>query len=227
MTVAAAADTTATEQVTEATEATEAADDLLGDAAGAEGAEDAGAKKTESADDGDDLLDGKVGEEEKPEAAADGADEYGEFTIPEGYEADAELADISKPIFKELGLNKDQAQGLVEKLGPQILSKVGEKMAAQWKATQKQWAADAKKDADIFDASAKAVRPEVAVGRDYLGADFSAAIKQLGGNNHPAVLKALAKVGQALREDTPGFGKPAAKAKTAEQRLYPNDQPKS
>lgn len=211
--------------------ATNENEDLLGNTdagekSSADGDEKAGDQK---ADDGEDLLEGKVkdGEEGEGEADPNATPEDYEFKIPEGYELDAELADLSKPVFKELGLSNDEAQTLVEKLGPQILTKLGERQAAQWKTVQQGWAKEAKADPDIYDAATKAVRPEIAVARDYFGPEFTAAIKMLGGNNNPAVLKALAKVGKALGEDAPGFGKPAAAQKTAAERLYPNDQPKT
>lgn len=210
---------------------TDVADDLLGgDTAKAadEGKTDADAAKTET--DEDDLLDGKVkAEAEKKEGEGEAnpdAPSY-EFKVPEGFEADAELAEISKPVFAKHKLTQEQAQGLVEELGPQILARVGERQAAAWNQVKEGWAKEAKADPEIFDAAAKAVRPEVAKGRDYLGPDFTAAIKLVGANNHPAILKALARIGAAVSEDTPGFGsQPKAKV-TAEQRLYPNDQPKT
>jgi hypothetical protein len=212
-----------------ASAATAENEDLLGndntdDTASNPDGEKAGDQK---ADEGDDLLEGKVSEEEEGEGESTAAPEDYEFKIPEGYELDAELADISKPAFKEAGLSQEQAQALVEKLGPQILTKLGERQAAQWKDIQKGWAKESKSDPEIFDLNTKSVRPEIAVARSYFGPEFTAAIKMLGGNNNPAVLKALAKVGKALGEDGPGFGKPNAAPKTREERLYPNDQPKT
>lgn len=197
--------------------------DAAGATAAASTETDAASTADTSTNDEDDLLDGKVGaKDENGDAAGASDQEEYEFTIPEGYEADAELADAFKPVAKELGLSKDQAQGLVEKFAPQMLTKLGEKQATAWKTIQKQWAGEAKADAEIFDVTAKAVRPEIAVGRDYLGPEFAAAIKLLGGNNHPAVLKALAKVGKALGEDAPAFGNPAkGKKSDAAEILYP------
>jgi hypothetical protein len=211
---------------------TAAVDDLLGsDTAKVadEGATDVAADAKAETDE-DDLLDGKVkteAEKKEGETEANPDAPVYEFKVPEGFEADAELAEISKPVFAKHKLSQEQAQGLVEELGPQILARVGERQAAAWNQVKEGWAKEAKADPEIFDAAAKAVRPEVAKGRDYLGADFTAAIKLVGANNHPAVLKALARIGAALSEDTPGFGSQPKTKVTAEQRLYPNDQPKT
>lgn len=214
---------------------TEAAEDLLGTTTDA-GAADKGADGKDGKeaaapeDDSDDLLEGKVKkDEDKKEGEGDAASEtdYADIKIPEGYEADKELADISFPVFKEAGLKKEQAQALVENLGPKILTHIGEKYAKQWKETQSGWAKEFKNDAEYGGKNLDASLANVARARDYLGPDFTAAIKLVGGNNHPAILKALAKVGQALGEDTPAFGKPSAKESNQLERLYPNDQPKS
>ena len=201
-------------------------EDLLGETAKADEPAEGDDKAGDQDGDEDDLLDGKVKKDEEGEGDTAAPDDY-EFTIPEGYELDAELADISKPAFKEAGLTQDQAQNLVEKLGPQILTKLGEKQAAQWKAVQSAWAKEFKADPEYGGKNLDASLGNVARARDYLGPEFTASIKLLGGNNNPAVLKALAKVGKALGEDAPGFGKPAAVAKSAAERLYPNDQPKT
>ena len=206
------------------------ADDLLGDVAkpdaDASAAADKASDTTAGGIDEDDLLEGKVSKDgEDKKAAGEGADDYGDFKIPEGYEADAELAEMSKPIFKEANLNKEQAQTLVEKLGPQIMAKIGEKQAAAWAKQKDAWAKEAKADPEFGGKNLDASLADVAKARDFFGAEFTAAIKLVGANNHPAILKALAKVGKALSEDTPGFGKPKTTT-TAEQRLYPNDQPK-
>lgn len=219
-------DNTATDTVAGA----EGADDnvdLLGTGADTAAGGEAEKPAADAGED-DDLLEGKVGkdgEEEKP--AAEGDAPVYEFKIPEGFEADAELADLSKPVFAEMKLTAEQAQGVVEKLGPQILTKIGERQAAQWKTIQKDWAKEAKADPDFGGKNLETSLSHVAKARDYLGPEFTAAVKLVGANNHPAILKALAKIGTALGEDTPGFGKPVKAASTAEQRLYPNDQPKT
>lgn len=197
-------------------------EDLLGEPAPTGEPEGSDEGKAGDQEEDDDLLDGKVakGEEQNP------APEDYEFKIPEGYEQDAELTDAFKPVAKELGLSQDQAQGLVEKFGPQMLAKIGERQAAQWKDIQRTWANEFKNDPEYGGKNLEVSLGHVARARDFLGPDFTAAIKLTGGNNNPAILKALAKVGKALGEDEPGFGRPAAKAKTALETLYPNDQPK-
>jgi hypothetical protein len=195
--------------------------DLLGDVPAAETTE-APAADAPAEDDVDDLLEGKVSDAEE---TVDATPEDYQFTAPEGFELDTELADAFKPVAKELKLSQDQAQGLVEKFAPKLLAQIGERQAAQWKVVQHGWAKEAKSDPAIYDAASKSVRPEIAIARDYFGPEFTAVIKMLGGSNHPVVLKGLAKLGQGLGEDTPAFGQPSKATTTKEQRLYPNDQP--
>lgn len=213
------------------TDTAAAAEDLLGDVKADEGAKndaDAGQGEGEgdaAQDNSDDLLEGKVAED-KAEGDAAAAEDY-DLAPPEGYELDADLAESFKPVAKELKLSKEQAQGLVDQYGPKLMAQIGEKYAAQWKQTQQKWANEAKADPEFGGKNLEKSLADVARARDFFGPDFTAAIKLLGGNNHPAVLKALAKVGVALGEDTPGFGKPPSASTTPEQRLYPNDQPKT
>jgi len=215
---------------------TDAADDLLGDPKPAdkpaEGKADEPKTDTPAADEGDDLLDGKVGKDgdekqegEKPE----GEGEPVEYTLtpPEGYELDKDLADAFTPVAKELKLSQEQAQGLVEKFGPQMLAQIGEKQAKQWAEVKASWAKEFKSDPEYGGKNLDASLANVARARDYFGPEFTAAVKLLGGNNNPAILKALARMGAALGEDTPGFGAPPSPAKSREQRLYPNDPPKT
>lgn len=201
-----------------------ASEDLLGEVKPAEGDATAKGDKADdqAADDGDDLLEGKVAQEEGAEATPD---DY-TFTPPEGFELDEQLADAFKPVAKELKLSQDQAQGLVEKFAPQMLARFGEQQQAHWKEVQKQWAGEFKSDPEYGGKNLEASLADVARARDYFGPEFAQTIKLLGGNNHPAVLKGLAKVGKALAEDAPGFGKPVAGKPDALRELYPNDPPK-
>jgi hypothetical protein len=223
-TTTAAATTDAAVNDTTGTVATTDGEDLLGTPSDAAATTtDGKADDQPAADEGDDLLEGKIGE---AEAAVTPPDDY-DLTPPEGYELDAQMADAFKPVAKELNLSQEQAQGLVEKFGPKMFAQIGEKQATQWKALQKQWAGEAKSDPDFGGKNLEASLSNVAKARDYLGPEFAAAVKLLGGNNHPALLKGLAKVGLALGEDTPGFGKPHGSTKSTAQILYPNDQPKT
>jgi hypothetical protein len=203
-----------------------ASEDLLGEVKpdASETAAKEGEKVDAQKDEGDDLLEGKVAEEAKDETSA--APEDYTFTPPEGFELDEQLATAFKPVAKELNLSQDQAQGLVEKFAPQMLARFGEQQAEAWKNVQKEWAGEFKNDAEYGGKNLEASLASIATARDYFGAEFTAAIKLIGGNNNPAILKGLAKVGKALAEDAPGFGKPVTAEKSALQKLYPNDPPK-
>lgn len=166
----------------------------------------------------------------KSDDPADKVPDDGKYslTMPEGVEVDQELLDALGPEFKELGLTNAQAQKLADKFIASQQAKV-EVQASRWSETITKWADDAKADKEIggdnWDASvASAQRAMKQFGtpalREYLNAS--------GGGNHPEVIRAFAKVGSMIKEDSPagsgaeGSGKPADPAHI----MFPSDAPK-
>ncbi len=194
--------------------------------------------------------DGKTGEGVKPDAtttttttdpkaAAKGAEGAGSGDItlkfPEGFKADDALVGKLQPLFKKHGLDSAKAQELVDAYaGHQAeLSKASEKDAEKAFVDLKAgFLKDLKADKEIggakFDASVAAATKAIAkFGTPALQKFFD----DTGMGNHPEVVRAFAKVGAAMAEDSIGSargdGPPVPDKNEALWALYPSMRPKT
>jgi len=165
-------------------------------------------------------------DEAKAESKPDGDDaepiEYGDFAMPEGFELDEAAMESALPIFKELRLDQEQAQKLVD-MHVANEQRKAESFGAQYKELTDKWVsgihemwgpADSPKFKENMTVAAKAV--------EFGGPEFRDALNETGAGNHPAMAEFLHRVGKALSEDVMG-GKPSQGQKTPlEQRLYPS-----
>lgn len=166
-------------------------------------------------DEVDDLMDGKVTEAPKVEEI-----NY-ELKAPEGMELDSEMVEQFKPMAKELGLNNENAQKVVDFYTSKIMPRLAAQQAQVLKTMQQQWASEAKADPEFGGANLQTSLQKVARGRDWLGSEFASEIKRLGIGNNPVLLKGFAKLGRALSEDAPIGGAPASVPKDMKAVLYP------
>lgn len=141
-----------------------------------------------------------------------------EFTLPEGMEMDTVLAEKAGPILKKAGINRGQANELAG-----IIAADRKERFEQWGKTQEEWVKAAKTDkeygGDKFDASITGAKrvlnkfgtPEL---QEYLTAS--------GGGNHPEMIRFMARVGNAISDDSPpGSETPAgSKPKDHAEILY-------
>lgn len=161
------------------------------------------------------------GKEETSEIA------YTDFKVPEGFDTlDAEILEIATPLFKEAGLNQEQAQKFVD-LQAKFIAQQQDRQMEQFQTAKTQWLDSAKTDSefggDKFDQSAGQAKLAI----DKLG---SPGLKQLldeyGVGNHPEMIRFAWKVGGLLSEDS-GVGEagspPKPKLDRAE-RMYPKSQ---
>lgn len=194
------------------------------------------------------------GEGDGEKADADDKDDAnGDAGVPEAYdlkvtakdaegkdvevEIDTELLAEATPVLKELGLSNEAAN----KLAPFILK-------AQERATQRQndefatvkadWAKQAKDDPEIGGKawkdttalSAKALDHFIGPVKDAEGKpnEFRQLLDQTGLGNHPAMIRAFRKIGEALSEDGTIARSDAVETtkKSREEALYPDDVPK-
>lgn len=147
-----------------------------------------------------------------------------EFKAPEGMTLDEAAVQAFEPVAKELGLSQDAAQKLVDLY-----------------AGQK--AADAKALADSWAQQGKTWKSEISADKEFGGTNFSTtmnnansvlakfatkeeiqAIEAMGLGNYPPFVKALARAGKAMGEDTFVKGKPASAADIDPAKvLFPNN----
>ncbi len=179
------------------------------------------------------------------EAKADGAEgeegsEAEAPVVPEKYELkaseglpdlDPEALALAEPVFKELGLTNDQAQQLIpvaEKFAASITDKLNQQILAGVAEQRAAWLAEAKADPEIggnkWDDSLVAASKALDTLGFTKGTPFRAMLDESGLGNHPEMIRAWAKVGRAVSEDSDFVrsGVATAGARNAAEILYPS-----
>lgn len=179
----------------------------------------------------------KAGEPAKEPAKAAGAPEtYADFKAPEGYEIDKAAIEAAAPIFKELNLNQDQAQKLVDFYATQNKD-AAEAPYKAWENLRNEWRDSVIKDPALGDGKA-GLRPEVnaTIGRAIdsldpaVAKDFREALVLTGAGDNPAFVKAFYNLAKQLGEGTlvkgggpsPGGQASPSAPRSAAAALYPN-----
>jgi hypothetical protein len=149
---------------------------------------------------------------------------YADFEMPEGVELDVQLMEQAQPLFKELGLNQEQAQKLVDFQAAQVqASQTGQ--AEAFNQLKQDWQAQSKSDNEIggdkFDESVSDARE--ALGK-FGTPELTKLLNDFGVGNHPEMIRFMAKVGNLTKEDVPGnSGSPSTPEKDRVSILYPSD----
>lgn len=222
-----AASTATSEQTTEATAETAAAVETV-ETAGKEGNE--ASVKSEQTTEGTALGsgEGEKTEAEGAEAKAEVPESY-ELTPPEGFEnLDADTVTAATPVFKELGLSNEQAQKLVPIAGEfakKIIAEGNQQMLSSIATQRKEWLETAKSDAEIGGTNWDTSLSTAAKALDTLGFPKGSPLRNLldesGLGNHPEMIRAFAKVGKAIGEDTDFVrGEGGAQVKKTDAELF-------
>jgi len=157
----------------------------------------------------------------KDELNAEGApEEYADFNMPDGVEVDTELLAEFTPLAKELDLNQNQAQKLVD-------FEVGRKEAeAQrqwdvWEKTQDEWAEASKNDPEI---GGEKFQENLGYAKKAMDAYGSQELKDLadatGVGNHAAFIRLMTKIGKDTSEDKLNVGGALTKEGDRASRIY-------
>ncbi|MHB0838784.1 peptidase [Klebsiella grimontii] len=142
-----------------------------------------------------------TGDKPEPEAKAEIPEKY-EFTAPEGTELDSKAVELFEPVARELGLSNDQAQKLAG-LWPQLQEQMQQRQAESWGQQVEKWAADTKDDKEIG-----GEKLTVSVGHaqkaldTFASKEFREFLDSTGLGNHPEMVRAFAKVGKLMSEDS-------------------------
>lgn len=141
------------------------------------------------------------GGKENGEGAGGAPETYGDFTLPDGMAADSGLLEQATPLFRELGLNQDQAQKLVSFWAThQAATAEAQRAAATQQATQ--WLRDMQADPVLGGAK---FAQNTGVAFRAVERFGSPALKELlnqsGLGNHPELVRFAFNVGQAMGED--------------------------
>ncbi len=160
------------------------------------------------------------------DAAGDGAPEaYGDFVLPDGMDANQAAFDKALPVFRDLGLSQEQAQGLVDLQGD--LQKMADENAQQvWADQRRQWVEDAKADREIGgDRFEENVAGALRVINRFGTPELKTALAVTGAGDHPEMIRFCAKISKVIGEDdftTGGHGH--RRKMSAAEILYPQHE---
>jgi hypothetical protein len=158
-----------------------------------------------------------------PEGSDTPPDTYADFVLPEGMVInEAALADAN-PLFKELGLNQEQAQKVID-LYAQQAQAGSQKQVDDFNQLMSDWSTASKNDGefggDKFDENIKVARNAV---DKYGTPELKQLLEDHGVGNHPEVVRFMVRVGQTLKEDNPGdAGNVSVQKKDRVDVLYPS-----
>lgn len=130
------------------------------------------------------------------------APEKYEFTAPEGAELDSKAVEIFEPVARELDLSNEQAQKLAG-LWPQLQEQMQQRQAESWGQQVEKWAADTKTDKEIGGDKLTAAVGHAQKALDtFASKEFREFLDTTGLGNHPEMVRAFAKVGKLMSEDS-------------------------
>ena len=149
-------------------------------------------------------------------------DDYDDFRLPKGMDADFETLDRFKSLARDLELGQDQAQRLVDFYSRQIQT-----MQSQWSNQTNGRSTDWKKQSRVdkelaaggnFERNLGVARKAV---ERFGGRKLADALSETGAGNHPEILRCFYRIGKALSED--GFVAPTGKRRTKSygETFYP------
>lgn len=178
---------------------------------------------------------GKSAATDEGKPAPGAPEKYEDFKAPEGFELDKAVLDDVVPLFKELNLNQEQAQKLIDRYA-KLNAQAAEAPVKFYADMQKEWRDEAatrfgkaiepggKMVTDFATAFANALPPS-------LSKNFQAALDFTGAGNHPDILEALQVLTKPWLTGTPVAGKgpsplgqkaPDAPAPSIAQAMYPH-----
>lgn len=174
-------------------------------------------------------------DDKKPVPKEGAPEKYETFKAPEGYELDDELIAEVTPVFKELGLNQEQSQKLVDFYSKKILA-VADGPYEQFVNTRNEWrkgiiASDLGNGTDGLKPEVLSnINRAIEASGPTIAREFREAMAITGAGDNPAFVKAFNILGSLIGEGTlvrpgnpsPGGQNRAGQTPSAAQALYPN-----
>lgn len=178
-----------------------------------------------SADDSASSDDGSDGGDAGSEGSQTPPDAYADFAMPEGVTLDESAITEATPIFKELGLDQEQAQKLIDIYAKQVQAG-SQKQVDSFNQLMNDWRDQSKNDSefggDKFEENVKVA--QAAIDR-YGTPELKQLLEDHGVGNHREVVRFMVRVGQTLKEDVPGSsGGVSAAAGDRVSILYPTEK---
>jgi len=142
-----------------------------------------------------------------------------DLQMPEGVELDSVAADEFTTIAKDLKLTQDQAQKLAG-----VAASMQQRQAEAHAKTVETWVESVKTDKEI---GGDKLNENLAVARKAMETFGSPELKDVlnmtGFGNHPAIIKAFYKIGQAISQDQIVVGKPnQGTVDDVAKKMFPN-----
>lgn len=173
-------------------------------------------------------LGGKPGDDPNAGKAPEPPEAY-ELTAPEGFDKlDPEAVAVATPVFKELGLSNEQAQKLMPVAGEfakRIVADRDQQIIGTIAEQRKSWLEEAKADKEIGGQNWDASLGLAAKALDQLGFPKGSPLRNIldesGLGNQPEMIRAFARVGKAIGEDTDlARGSQNASVKPTDEELF-------
>ena len=165
-----------------------------------------------------------LNEEDIGKAGGEGApqDDYAEFTLPEDSTLDQELLADFKSLAREDDLSQEKAQRYVDYLAARLDAQ-RQSQLDMWKKTCDEWQATLMKDPDYGGTKLKkTIADAQKVVRAHGTKELVADLKGTGFGDNPHLIKMLAKIANAMGEDSFVQGEPPPPPpKTKAEMVYP------
>lgn len=154
---------------------------------------------------------------------ADAPESYADFDLPDGVEMNADALDRATAVFKEMGLTQEQAQQYVT-LHAESVKAAQESQVESFNQMKAGWLEQAKGDAEI---GGEKFDENVATAKTFLSKfgtpELTALLDETGVGNHPEIIRAFARAGALMNEDSPaGNGGNVQEKKDRVSVLYGN-----
>jgi hypothetical protein len=142
---------------------------------------------------------GKKADDDKAKAGA--PETYEGFKLPDGMELDSTRLEAFTPLAKELNLNQENAQKLVDFYADAVKAQTEAQVEA-WAKTQKEWRTETENDKEIGGQNlTETLTAAKAALKAFGDAPFVELMEQYGMGNNKTVLRFLAKVGKTTMQD--------------------------
>jgi len=152
-------------------------------------------------------------------------DTYADFAMPDGVTLDESALSEVTPIFKELGLNQEQAQKLIDVYAAQVQAG-SQAQIDNFNQLMSDWRDKSRNDSefggDKFEENVKIAQSAI---NKYGTPELKQLLEEHGVGNHPEVVRFMVRIGKTLKEDVPGSsGAVSSKAEDRVSLLYPNSK---
>lgn len=156
--------------------------------------------------------------EPKPEVKAP---ETYEFKLPEGASDNYGALKEFEPLARDLNLDQETAQKLVDHYADKILPKINQSLQDKWETTKADWQNKTENDQEIGGAKFKESVALAGKAMDKFATnELRALMNEYGIGNHPEMVRFMAKVGRAMSEDNPITGSHEATSQdSAQERI--------